>query len=121
MARVRSLAQELLNAVGVAKKIYLKNKRGKDFDISDVCILHIVLCILCYGRRLVGNIRGKGKFSLLVALLDKLYGVLGENGQCLQLLAWTGPAVAKYTKLRFRMECGIPHVGHYFLFMGDKH
>lgn len=53
--------------------------------------------------------------------LDKLYGVLGENGQCLQLLAWTGPAVAKYTKLRFRMECGIPHVGHYFLFMGDKH
>ena len=69
MARVRSLAQELLNAIGVAKKIYLKNKRGKDFDISDVCILHIVLCILCYGRRLVGNIRGKGKFSLLVALL----------------------------------------------------
>lgn len=73
------------------------------------------------GKVWLCNIRGKERFSFSTALLVKHRVSLGREERCLQLVAWSGPTAAMYVKLLFMMECSIPHMIHYLLFMGGKH
>ena len=117
-------AYSILPEIRMTSGVFQKLKCEKDFDISEwVFVSYILRCVSCImGKVWLGNIRGKEMFSLSTALLVKLrVRVLGEKRECLQLIAWSGPTAAMDVKLLFMMECSIPHMIHYLLFMGGKH